>query len=263
MNAPVWTYAALSIFLFASITFIPAFLLKKNDLADVIWGPGFLVSGAGAWLWGQPGRVADARLILAFSMIGLWALRLFWHVGRRNLLHREEDTRYLNWRKEWGRNWVWRSYLQVFVLQGIFLLVINAPLLWILGSPSLPLDFFCFAGAFLWILGFLFETISDEQLRIFKTNPANKGRIMTSGLWSWSRHPNYFGEVVQWWGIFLLALPLPAGFLTVLSPIAITFLILKVSGVPMLEKLMENRAGFDVYRRRTSIFFPRPPRNLL
>lgn len=183
MTPSVFYFAALGIFIFATLAFIPAYFLRKNDIADMIWGPGFLVAGGVAWYFGAPQRESDMRLALVFAMIGVWALRLLIHVGSRNL-HKQEDVRYANWRKEWGKTWIWRSYLQVFLLQGLLLLVIDAPLFWIIAAPTNPFDGFCKAGTALWLVGFLFESISDEQLRRFKSDPSHKGKLMTTGLWS-------------------------------------------------------------------------------
>jgi steroid 5-alpha reductase family enzyme len=260
MNSQVFLFSLLTMLIFALAVFLPALFFRRNDIADVFWGPGFLAAAAGGWIFGAPERSADTRLLVTLILTGIWALRIFVHVGFRFLASKEEDKRYNNWRKEWGNSWIWRSFLQVFLLQGLFLLVINLPLLWVIASPAKDLDGIAYAGIAIWAAGFLFETVADEQLRRYKRNPANKGLIMRTGVWSWSRHPNYFGEVVQWWGLFLLALPLRGGLITLLSPVTITFLIVKVSGLPMLEKLLENRPGWEQYKRTTSIFFPLPPR---
>jgi steroid 5-alpha reductase family enzyme len=260
MNFQVWIMAALSGFALGAFTFFWAYRLRKNDLADVIWGPGFLVAAFGGWYLGAADRAPDLRLFVALLLVCVWGGRLFLHIGLRSLKHREEDVRYQEMRRAWGANWVWRSYLQVFLLQGIVMLVIDAPLLWIISAPPQALDLIFYLGVVIWVVGFLFESISDEQLRQFKANPENRGLLMTSGLWGWSRHPNYFGEVLQWWGVFLLAAPLPYGLITIISPIAITFFILKVSGVPLLEKLMKDRPGAAEYRKNVPIFFPAPPK---
>ncbi|MGZ3723484.1 MAG: DUF1295 domain-containing protein [Bdellovibrionales bacterium] len=190
-----------------------------------------------------------------------WGLRLFAHLGLRNLSHDREDARYAKWRKEWGDTWIWRSYLQVFLLQGTILLIIDLPVLWIVASFPREIDSLLIAGTLLWLAGFVFESLGDYQLKKFSQNPEHKGKLIQSGLWAYSRHPNYFGEVVQWWGIFLIALSVPGGWMTVISPLTITFLILKVSGVPMLEEQMKSRPGFAEYQRCVSKFFPRPPRS--
>jgi steroid 5-alpha reductase family enzyme len=261
MYTQVWLIGFLASVILFQLVSVPALLMRKNDLADVLWGPGFPLSAYAAVAWGREGSFSSlgTREWIALALVSAWGFRLFFHVGLRNLSHRAEDIRYNNWRKEWGSHWLWRSYLQVFVLQALFMFVINGPVLLSLSLPSSPLGILGWLGTFSWAIGFVIESVSDEQLRRFRKDRAMKGKLMTTGLWSWSRHPNYFGEVVQWWGIWLLALELPYGWATLPGPLAITYLILKVSGVPMLEKLMESRPGFEDYRRRTSEFFPRPP----
>lgn len=262
MAPSVWLSGFLTVVLLFQIVAVPALLLKKNDLADVLWGPAFIITALCASHFGT----AEGLLTLSFRsnlilvFIAAWALRLFVHVGLRNLSHKTEDVRYNNWRKQWGKHWLWRSYLQVFILQPLILYVFLFPVLLAINSSEKELVWINWLGAAVFIIGFLFESIADEQLRRFKSLAQSKGQLMTTGLWSWSRHPNYFGEVLQWWGIWLLVLDLPYGWATIVSPIGVTYLILKVSGVSMLEDLMKNRAGFSEYAAKTSIFIPRPPR---
>lgn len=259
---PVWWPSLLAAMLLFQFVAVPALLLRKNDLADVAWGPGFPLAAAAGVHWGHAGgwEALDLRAVVALALITIWSIRLFLHVGWRNLSHRTEDVRYNNWRRQWGKTWVWRSYLQVFVLQPLILYVFLLPVLLVLAQPAAPIGPFFFAGLLVWLFGFAFESVADEQLRRLKAAPQNRGRLMTAGLWSWSRHPNYFGEVTQWWGIWLLALELPFGWATVVSPLGVTYLILKVSGVSMLEDLMLTRPGFAEYAERTSEFIPLPPR---
>lgn len=253
----IWVYALVIAVLLFQLVAIPALWLKKNDLADVLWGPAFPISASLAlWLSGTP---LSARASLALLLVWIWALRLVVHVGARNLATTKEDVRYNNWRQQWGSTQVWRSYLQVFVLQPLILYVFLVPLLLLLATPEAPLNPLAYLGAALWLAGFLFESIGDEQLRRFKKNPANKGKLITSGLWSWSRHPNYFGEVLLWWGIWLMCADLPYGWAAVIGPIGVSYLLWSVSGVAMTEALMKRRDGFEEYARRTSIFFPLPP----
>lgn len=258
----IWSVGFMVAFLLFQLVSIPALLLKKNDLTDVLWGPAFFISAAAAAAWGNENGLASLgpRSKLILLIIAIWALRLFLHVGWRNLSHKAEDVRYNNWRKAWGKNWLWRSYLQVFVLQAIILYVFLTPVLLALNSPASSLTWINWIGLLVFTAGFLFESIADEQLRKFKSGPDNKGKIMTSGLWSWSRHPNYFGEVLQWWGIWLLVIDLPWGWATIISPLGVTYLILNVSGVSMLEDLMRNRPGYKEYAAKTSEFIPKPPR---
>ena len=256
--------AALAIFVLMHVTSLLALTKKRNDYADVIWGPGFVLASGAVLLWKfffQNINPFDGRSILLFIFVSFWGIRLFLHIGLRTLKKDLEDIRYQNFRKAWGTTWIWRSYLQVFWLQGFFMMIIALPLIVTFDqSPSTQLGLAAFAGMILWILGFLFEAISDHQLKVFTSNPLNKGGLLTSGLWGWSRHPNYFGEVVQWWGIFFIALEVPWGWVTLISPLTMTFLILKVSGIPLLEAHMASRPGFASYAARTPVFFPRPPK---
>jgi steroid 5-alpha reductase family enzyme len=130
------------------------------------------------------------------------------------------------------------------------------PVLFINLGTGGPLGFFDLVGFLVWITGFYFESTGDAQLARFVRDPINKGKIMQSGLWKYTRHPNYFGEVTQWWGIFIISLSVPFGIFTIIGPLTITYLILFVSGVPMLEKKYAGRADFEAYKKRTSVFFP-------
>ena len=146
----------------------------------------------------------------------------------------------------------------MFLLQGFLLYLIALPVVVINLSGYSGFSWLDGAGVLVWLIGFCFESLADLQLKNFKSKPENKGQIITTGLWKYSRHPNYFGESVQWWGIFLLALSAPFGWATVISPILITFLVRYVSGVPMLEKKYEGHVSFGAYKNKTSVFFPMP-----
>ena len=238
--------------------FIASLLRGRNDIADTAWGLGFILAAAVSLF---AGKTFAGRALLVSSLVLIWGIRLALHIHSRNR-GKGEDPRYRKWREEWGRWFVPRSFLQVFMLQGVLLLMVATPVVFINAAPARPLTGIDGIAMAVWCTGFLFETIGDLQLRRFLANPANRGRLMTSGLWHYSRHPNYFGEVTLWWGIWLLALPLPGGWLTVIGPLTITFLILKVSGIPMLEEPYEGRPDFEEYKSRTSAFFPLPPRRV-
>jgi steroid 5-alpha reductase family enzyme len=181
------------------------------------------------------------------------------HIAKRSK-GKEEDFRYKKWRKEWGRYLLIRSYLQVYVLQGFFMMLISLPILIVGFSTPQSLNAFSIIGLFMWLIGFAFEAIGDYQLSVFIKNKKNKTDIMQTGLWRYTRHPNYFGEVLLWWGIFVITLPLQNGFLGIISPLTITFLLLYVSGIPMLEAKYKDNALFQEYKRRTSAFFPLLPK---
>lgn len=200
---------------------------------------------------------SGTRGALVGILISIWGFRLAWHIHARNK-GKAEDYRYLAWRKEWGKWFYIRSYFQVYFLQGAFLLLIVLPVLLINKNTGSSLGLLDLVGVMVWLLGFYFETVGDAQLARFINNPVNKGKIMQDGLWTYTRHPNYFGEVTQWWGLWLLSLSVPSGWIGVIGPVTITFLILKVSGIPMLEKKMEDNPAFAEYKRRTSVFIPLP-----
>lgn len=246
----------LVVLVYMSGWFLLALWRRRNDLADIAWGGVFIVAALAA-AWWQPAVAPRGRL--AVILVILWGLRLAIHIGLRNL-GKGEDERYRKWREEWGRHWLLRSFLQVFLLQGFLGYVISLPVLWIVFSATSPWGILDAVGLTVWAVGLFFEAVGDFQLAQFKKDPANRGRIIQHGLWRYSRHPNYFGEVTLWWGIYLLALSAGAAWWTIIGPLTITFLILKVSGIPLLEKKYVNNAAFQEYARRTSAFFPLPPR---
>lgn len=242
----------LILFLYMSLWFVISVFKKRNDVADIAWGLGFVVlSWAGFFLEGN----ADIRHILVNLLVSIWGIRLASHIYFR-ILGKPEDFRYAKWRAEWGKWFYMRSYLQVYLLQGALLFFIILPVLLIQKSPSSAFGWLDLLGICVWSTGFIFEVVGDSQLKKFVQNPANKGKILQTGLWALSRHPNYFGEVAQWWGLWILALSAPFGWVGVLGPVTITFLILKVSGVPLLEKKMSENPDFENYKQKVSMFFP-------
>jgi len=265
--------AAASVLIYMTILFLIALAKKDNSIADIAWGPGFiLLAVLGLVL--RPSWTG--RRLLVSALVFIWGLRLALHIFRRNRT-RGEDFRYAAWRSRWGRRFVLRSYLQIFLLQGLFLLLIAAPLILLGRSPSTaagapglargstsaakarpltPWSALDGAGLCVWIVGFLFEAVGDAQLIRFKRRPENRGRIMTGGLWTYTRHPNYFGEALMWWGIFLVSLSVPGGWPGLIGPLTITLLLRFVSGVPLLEKKYAGRPDFSAYARATNAFFP-------
>jgi steroid 5-alpha reductase family enzyme len=244
--------ASLVIFFYMTALFVLALIHRDNSIADVAWGPGFILV---AWTTLSIGGSFTLRQLIAATLILIWGTRLAIRIYLRNR-GKGEDIRYRNWRQAWGRFFLIRSYFQVFILQGCILLMNIAPILVINtyeGGNFVVLDVF---GVLLWVLGFTFESVGDWQLDRFIADPNSRGKIMDSGLWRYSRHPNYFGEVTMWWGIFCLALSVPWGWISVIGPLAITGTILFVSGIPMTERLMEKTPGFAAYKNRTSVFIP-------
>lgn len=242
--------------IYMNLWFVVSLIKKRNDVADIAWGLGFVLL---AWASCLLAMELDAQSIIAITLVSVWGIRLAWHIHKRNR-GKEEDYRYKLWREEWGKWFYLRSYLQVYILQGILLYIIVLPVLVINNNADGAFTILDVLGICIWLIGFFFEVVGDWQLSRFIQNPTNKGKLMTSGLWQYTRHPNYFGEVTQWWGIWLVALSDPLSWISIIGPLTITFLILKVSGIPMLEKKMEKNPSFIEYKNTVSRFFPLPPR---
>ena len=215
---PLLAHIALVILAYVTLWFFIGMALRRNDVADIAWGIGFVVIGAFC-LWKQPFSSVSA---LIYGLVTLWGLRLALHIGTRSA-GKPEDFRYRQWRKQWGRWFVLRSYLQVYVLQGGFMLLISTPMVIAATAASERINAATIVGILMWIIGFGFEAVGDYQLSVFVKNKRSKDDIMQTGLWRYTRHPNYFGEVLLWWGIFFIVLPLPYGIWAIISPLTITF----------------------------------------
>lgn len=242
---------------FMTLVFLLALKLQDNSIVDIAYGLGFVLIGWSGWFaYGS----FDPRQLLLLAMISLWGLRLAGHIALRKQNEDGEDPRYRQWRESWGKTFIWRSYLQIYLLQGTVIYLVALPLLLTIRDAGGQLDWLDMLGVLIWLVGFAFEAIGDWQLLQFKRDPGNRGRIMQYGLWQFTRHPNYFGEAILWWGVFLVALGAPLGWLAIISPMLINFLLLKVSGIPMLEERYAGNREFETYKQRTNAFFPWFPR---
>lgn len=239
---------------FMCCMFVIGLKARDNSLMDIAYGPSFLVACWGAWFL-SGALTLHFRPLLLLTLLTLWGLRLCLHIGLRHR-GRGEDFRYRKFREDWGDTIIWRSFLQIYMLQGAVVLVVASPILLTIGEPGGALVWSDLIGVLLFSLGFLFEAISDWQLTVFKRGGANKGKIIMHGLWRYSRHPNYFGEATLWWGIFFVGLAAPSGLYGLISPLTIAFLLLKVSGIPMLEVKYQGNPEFEAYKARTNGFFP-------
>ena len=232
--------------------------LRNATIVDVFWGVGFALVAVSAFIWG--GAWAAPRSLLISAMVGIWGLRLAGYLLWRNAGH-GEDPRYAAMRRRWGTRFWWVSFFSVFALQGAILWFVSLPIQVVQAAPGGPLGALDAVGVAIWFVGLLFESIGDHQLARFRADPANAGKVMDRGLWRYTRHPNYFGDFCIWWGMFAVALSAPHGLYTIASPALMSFLLMRVSGVPLLEHSMrKRRPGYAEYARRTSAFFPRPPR---
>ncbi|MFT4570610.1 MAG: steroid 5-alpha reductase family enzyme [Hyphomicrobiaceae bacterium] len=251
LNAAVITTLMLSLW-------VASLALRDASIVDAFWGMGFVLVAAADYLAGDGWQ---PRMVTITLLIFIWGLRLSLHLAQRNF-GQPEDYRYQAMRRRWGVNFPWISLIVVFGLQGVLLWLIAIPIA-VVSSATLPdvVVWSDLAGIVLWIFGFAFEAVSDAQLSAFKAQPSNRERVMEVGLWRWTRHPNYFGDATLWWGIWLIAASAPGGFWAVGSPVLMTWLLMRVSGVPLLEKhLARTREGYADYVARTPQFFPRPPR---
>jgi steroid 5-alpha reductase family enzyme len=229
---------------------------KKHDFLDIFWGLGFILAAAVSWLLGSK----PASGLLMTLLVFIWGGRLSFYLARRNI-GKPEDFRYQAMRDRWKKRFELVMFLRMYLLQFALSGIIGFPIVYVNLQGAKGPDFFTWLGLLVWLTGFAFEVMGDEQLRRFKAKPDSKGKLMTTGLWAWTRHPNYFGEALTWWGLFLISLTGDFGrFWLIFSPLLITFLLVYVSGVPMLEKKYEGRADWEAYKKRTAIFIPRPPK---
>jgi len=250
------TASSVAVIVFMTAIFIVALFRKDNSIVDIAWGAGFVLVWAVTFVL-RPGWTP--LQISAGAMTLLWAARLSLHIYFRNR-GRGEDLRYARWRRPSGGAYFWKSYLQIFLLQGLFLILIASPIILVNGAAEGRIGGFAIAGMALWLAGFAFESAGDAQLRRFKKDPGNRGRILTRGLWKFTRHPNYFGEAMMWVGVSVLALSVPHGWMGLISPLIITLLLTRVSGIPLLEKKYRGNPEFEDYARRTNAFVPWFPR---
>jgi steroid 5-alpha reductase family enzyme len=230
-------------------------LLYRNvTIVDSLWGLGFVVIAWIAYMLSD-GYIVRKTLIAIF--VTLWGLRLSIYLSLRNW-GKGEDPRYGLWRKESGERFWIVSLFKVFILQAIFMWFISlAPQFGQISATPNQLTWLDTVGASIWAIGFLFETVGDWQLARFKTDPKNKGKVMDKGLWAYSRHPNYFGECLVWWGLFLISFSNPGNWWTIISPLIVTIVLLKMTGIPLTEKTIgDKRPGYREYIDRTNAFIP-------
>ena len=250
-----------------TIYFFRAVKLNNFGIIDIGWGQGFVFV---VWLLMILrvfflGANANAIGYLTLILTTIWGLRLSSHIAQRNY-GKPEDKRYVAMRAKIQPPYVlFKSYVKIFLLQALFMFIISLVLVFnVMSGLTNPVDPLALIpiifGVLVWLGGFFFQSVGDRQLAIFIAKPENKGKLMTQGLWAYTRHPNYFGEVMMWWGIAILGLANGFGLVIPLigfiSPLVVTWLLRYVSGVPLLEKNMKTKPGFSQYEKTTSIFFP-------
>jgi steroid 5-alpha reductase family enzyme len=241
--------------IFLSIAFAVAYKKRRYDLIDSFWGATFVA----ITLVGLA-NISSAGFVLSMLVI-IWGMRLSYHILRRFLKSRDEDKRYIQLRQNWRGNIAFNMYARVYIVQAILATIICLSII-ILQHAELKWSWSVWIGIAVWAIGFFFEVVGDAQLRRHLSVRRNKGKLMTSGLWRYTRHPNYFGEATMWWGIWVATLATPLWWLALVSPLLITYLLLFVSGVPLTENAFEGRPGWKEYKARTSIFLPLPPKKV-
>jgi steroid 5-alpha reductase family enzyme len=242
---------AVSLLIFINIWFVLAVVKKRNDIADVAWGLGFILLALIGFFYNPTLRVSLISLMVIF-----WGIRLSYHIGRRFLKSSQEDARYQRMRSGWKGSLVFNSWLRVFLLQGINLLLVASSIIIVTNFDKGGFGLINAVGIIIWSCGLGFEIIGDQQLKKFISKAENKGKIMTSGLWKYTRHPNYFGEAVLWWGLWLVIWGVDYFYIGLLGPITITVLLRFVSGVPLAEERYKENSEFKEYALKTPPMLP-------
>lgn len=250
----IYIQAFLVIMSVMTFLWIVSIIIKNVSIVDIFWGLGFVIS-CGFYFLNSHGN--ESRKIILMSLAALWGFRLTGYLAWRNV-GKGEDFRYREFRRKYGekRYW-WISFFQTFLLQGVLMWLISAPLL---GAQyygqDTPPGILDYTGMALWIIGFTFETGGDLQLAHFKANPSNRGKVLDRGFWRYTRHPNYFGDSAVWWGFALICMA-SGSYLPALGSLLMTALIIRVSGVALLEKtLKEEKPQYREYIEKTSSFIP-------
>ncbi len=252
----VWSFVTALAFL--SVVFAYGYAKKRYDIIDSAWGPAFIVIALSLLV--REGKLLPVIFILLL-MVSAWGLRLSYHIYSRFRKSNSEDPRYIELRKKWPKRYIpLQVYLRIYLVQAVLATVVSLPVILIVGSTVTPLVSFASLGIAVWLVGFFIEIMADAQLKVFLSVPENRGKIMQDGLWAYSRHPNYFGEILLWWGIGMMTYGTPYALVGFLGPLAITLLIVFVSGIPPAEKRSSTKPGWKAYAAKTNALVPWPPK---
>lgn len=226
---------------------------KKNaSIVDIGWGLGFVIIALFSLFYTH--HFLYKQLLITILIL-MWGLRLSWHIGIRNW-NKKEDPRYQEIKQKYGIHNIMRSFLLIFLPQALCMLIIGYPIMIINNSNAAQLTVFSLCACLMWTIGYTCEMVADAQLTNFLADSNNYGHIMNKGIWRYSRHPNYFGEITMWWALWLLALPESYGLAGIVSPLLISYLLMYVSGIPLAEKQMSNLIGYETYKKTTSMLIP-------
>lgn len=245
-----------AVILYMTAWYVAARLRKRLDVVDIAWGGGFILVAYGCFL-----RNSNAYTLALALMVAAWGLRLMLHIASRNR-GKQNDPRYDALSDKWSPKYFWlRAYASIFLIQGLLNALISLPVAVNGAAYSHHGLVSPVVGTIMWAIGFCIEAVADRQLSKFIRHKTADKPVMDTGLWRYSRHPNYFGEVLVWWGIGVFALSSPFGWVGLLGPLTITGLILFISGIPPLEKRKQNDPAYQAYAAHTSKFFPLPPKS--
>ncbi|WP_108672343.1 DUF1295 domain-containing protein [Peribacillus acanthi] len=247
----------LVIFIYMVALFLIAQKIKDNSIVDIGWGMGFVIIAIVSYFSAEE---TSLRQLFVLLLVGIWGVRLALHLYIRSI-GRGEDFRYANFRKQWGEKATIIAFFRVFMMQGAIMLLLAYPILRVNVANENTETLFLALGIIIWMIGFFFQAVGDYQLERFKKQKKQKEEILDTGLWKFSRHPNYFGEATMWWGIFIIVLPVELGWTAAFSALFINFLLLKVSGVPFLDKRYKDNREYQRYKERTNRFIPWLPKN--
>lgn len=258
MGAIVFWIALLVIMVsYMSLWYGIALYTKRYDVVDSAWGLGFVLL---AWVSLAIRANFGMAQVISAVLVTVWGLRLFAHIANRNWRKHEDDQRYQVMRSKWGNHEAQRAYTNVFLLQGILLALVGLPMIGVAFTRH-HLTALTWTGWLIWGVSIVFEAVADWQLGTFiQKRPKGARQIMDKGLWRYSRHPNYFGEVATWWGAAIVALSLGEWW-GLLGALLITVLVTRISGIPPLEKRYKDDEDYKAYRKRTSVFIPMPPKS--
>lgn len=246
--------------LFMSLVFLVGLRLNRYDLIDVAWGPVFIVIAAVSLGVNAP---APTPSLVAAILVLIWGVRLAYHIGMRWIKSTREDRRYTELRSKWPRRYIGlQIFVKMFLTQGLLASFVMLPVIIMASGRDAAISTVAAVGLVIWCSGFIIESVADRQLRVFMQRATKSGQLMTTGLWRYSRHPNYFGEMLQWWGIGIIGLYQITGVFGLIGPLLITILIVFISGIPPAERGLKSKAGWSVYQARTSALIPLPPRKL-
>ena len=238
------------VWLYMTLWFVVARERRRLDTVDTAWGLGFVVVA-----WSVLIQHHSTRSLIITILVTVWGFRLANHIWKRSQKHKEDDPRYQAIASKWTGNYWLKAYTSIFMLQGGLLLLVSIPIVVAAGQPLSGWAWLTWLGVAIWLKGFIFEAISDQQLAYF-LKLKDRPKVLKTGLWKYSRHPNYYGELVQWWGIGIIALQVSYGWIGLIGPLSLSILIIFVSGIPPIEKRRAKDPEYRKYMKQTPSLIP-------